>query len=260
MGLSSSSDKWCCHSDRAIHGLPFTKKILDDILVWGSSLPELYNRIRIIASRCNNLSIALSKKKFVDGNKISFAGLLLTEMGVKPDPARILSLSDFPVLKDVTGVRLFLSLANQLYGFVLDFAHMSVHNRALTAKKNVFQWLEEHQAEFDKIKHLLTCDMFVLHFDPSLPVTILTDASRLHGLGYAMGHFVDGRFRVVACGSKSLTPIQQRYATIELECLGVYFAVDKCSFYPQSDPWHILIHEDEKHQLMWSQANLDQSA
>ena len=78
--------------------------------------------------------------------------------------------------------------------------------------------------------------MVVMHFDPSLPVTILTDASRLHGLGYAMGHFVDGRFREVACGSKSLTPTQQRYATIELECLGVHFAVDKCSFYLKGAP------------------------
>ena len=48
-----------------------------------------------------------------------------------------------------------------------------------------------------------------MHFDPNLPVTILTDASRLHGLGYAMGHFVDGRFRVLACGSKSLMQTQQ---------------------------------------------------
>ena len=75
-----------------------------------------------------------------------------------------------------------------------------------------------------------------MHFDPNLPVTILMDASRLHGLGYAMGHFVDGRFRVVACGSKSLTPTQQRYATIELECLGVHFAGDKCSFYLKGAP------------------------
>ena len=66
MGLSSSSDEWCRHSDRAIHGLPFTKKIVDDILVCGSSLPELYERIRIIASRCDSLNIALSKKKVRD--------------------------------------------------------------------------------------------------------------------------------------------------------------------------------------------------
>ena len=142
----------------------------------------------------------MSKKKFVIGNEISFAGLLLTEKGVKPDPARISALSDFPVPKDVTGVRSFLGLANQLSGFVPDFAHMSVNLRALTAKRNVFQWLEEHQEEFDKIKRLLTSDMVVMHFDPNLPVTILTDASHIHGLGYAIGHFVNGRFRVVACG------------------------------------------------------------
>ena len=71
------------------------------------------------------------------------------------------------------------------------------------------------------------------HFDPKLPVVVLTDASRLFGLGYAMGHMIDGRFRLVmvTCGSKSLTPTQQRYSTIELECLSVHFAVSKCSFY-----------------------------
>ena len=66
---------------------------------------------------------------------------------------------------------------------------------------------------------------------PNLPVTVLTDASRLFGLGYAMGHFIGGQFKLVTCGSKSLTPTQQRYSTIELECLVVHFAISKCSFY-----------------------------
>ena len=132
--------------------------------MWGSSLPELYDRIRVIAARCNDLNIALSKKKFLIGKEISFAELLLTEKGVKPDATRILALSDFPVPKDVTVVRSFLGLANQLSGFVSDFAHMSVRLKALTATKNVFQWLEEHQEEFDKIKRLLTSDMVVIHF------------------------------------------------------------------------------------------------
>ena len=236
MGLSSSSDQWCRHSDRAIQGFPFTKKIVDYILVWASNLPELYDRIRLIAKRCETLNIALSQKKFEIGSEISFAGLLLTGKGVNPDPARVTALSDFPVPKDVTGVCSFLGLANQLSGFVPDFTHMKVNLRALTAKKNVFQWLPEHQEDFKKVKKLLTSDIVVTHFDPNLPVTFLTDASRLHGLGYAMGHFIDGKFKVVACGSKSLTPTQQKYTTIELECLAVHFAVDKCSFYLKGAP------------------------
>ena len=97
MVLSSSSDEWCRHSDRAIQGFPFTKKIVDDILVWASNLLELYDRIWLIAKRCESLNIALNHKKFKIGSEISFTGLLLTEKGIKPDPARVSALSDFPV-------------------------------------------------------------------------------------------------------------------------------------------------------------------
>ena len=34
MGLSSSSDEWCRHSDRVVEGFSWCKKIVDDILIW----------------------------------------------------------------------------------------------------------------------------------------------------------------------------------------------------------------------------------
>ena len=83
--------------------------------------------------------------------------------------------------------------------------------------------------------------MVVTHFDPKLPVTVLTDASHLHGLGYAMGHFVNGQFKLVTCGSKSLTATQQRYSTIELECLVVHFALTKCSFCLKGAKYFIVV-------------------
>ena len=156
MGLSLSSDKWCCHSDRAIEGMPFAKKIVDDILVWATDLPTLYEKVRAIAARCGNFNIALSRKKFAVGAELSFAGLIFSAEGIRPDPERIVSLTRFPVPRDVTGVRSFLGLANQLSGFVPDFAHMTVRLVELTAKKNTFLWLEDHQREFEKVKQLLT--------------------------------------------------------------------------------------------------------
>ena len=38
MGLTARSDEWCRHSDALIEGLDFTKKIVDDILVWAPDL------------------------------------------------------------------------------------------------------------------------------------------------------------------------------------------------------------------------------
>ena len=67
------------------------------------------------------------------------------------------------------------------------------------------------------------------------PVYLLTDASRLFGLGYALGHIeLDncGKeiFKIVHCSSKGRTSTQQRYSTIELECLAIAWATLKCSF------------------------------
>ena len=79
------------------------------------------------------------------------------------------------------------------------------------------------------------------HFDPSENIILLTDASCLHGLGYASGHIdVDStgskHFKIVHYGSKGLTSTQQRYSTIELECLAIVWAISKCSFYLHGRP------------------------
>jgi len=113
---------------------------------------------------------------------------------------------------------------------------MAYRLHSLTSKKATFIWLPEHEEDFIKIKNVLTEKMLVNHFDSRLPVTVLTDASRLHGIGFAMGHLIDGKFHMVVCGSKSLTPTQRRYSTVELECLAIHYAVDKCSFYLRGHP------------------------
>ena len=67
------------------------------------------------------------------------------------------------------------------------------------------------------MKSILSDKLLTRHFDPSLPVQLLTDASRQHGLGYALCQpCPDGSISIITCGSKALSPTQQRYATVEL--------------------------------------------
>ena len=52
----------------------------------------------------------------------------------------------------------------------------------------------------------------------------------------ALGHIdIDSagskHFKIVHFGSKGLTSTQQRYSTIELECLAILWAITKCFFY-----------------------------
>ena len=160
---------------------------------------------------------------------------MVSDRGVRPDPSRIAALKNFPVPNDQTSVRSFLGLCNQLAFFIPDFQHHTVALRQLTGKGRSFLWLPEHQVEFDKLKNILSSDLIVRHFNHQRPVYLLTDASRLFGVGYALGHMdrdPSGKeiFKIVNCGSKGLTPTQQRYSTIELECMAIVWAILKCSF------------------------------
>ena len=37
-GLNASSDEWCRRSDAILDGLPWAKKIVDDVLVWANDM------------------------------------------------------------------------------------------------------------------------------------------------------------------------------------------------------------------------------
>ena len=99
---------------------------------------------------------------------------------------------------------------------------MSAGHRPLLKKGNAWVWEKEHEEEFNKIKNLLTSPTIAKPFDDAKETILLTDASRLHGLEYALVQKSrKGELSLIQCGSRSLTPTQQRYATIELECLAI---------------------------------------
>ena len=129
--------------------------------------------------------MTLSLSKFHIDNTLKFAGCVISIKGVFPNPDRVSALSNFPVPSDQTGVRSFLGLGNQLELFVPHFQHHTVALRQLTGKGRSFIWLPEHQVEFDMLIRILSGDLVVRHFDARRPVVLLTDASRLFGLGYS---------------------------------------------------------------------------
>ena len=232
MGLNSSNDEFCARTDPAIAGYDWAVKIVDDILVQAPDLATLHERVRLVLGRCRDMGITISLKKLEMGQSIKFAGHIVSADGVKPDPEKIKALTDFPAPKNLTELRSFLGLANQLANFVPDLTHMTIGMRHLLKKNSVYNWLPDHQQEFEKVKRLLTSDLLVKPFDPTLPTELLTDASRLHGLGFMLWQrSSDGSPRIIHCGSVSLTDAQRNYAVVELELLAVQWAIQKCRYY-----------------------------
>ena len=59
-----------------------------------------------------------------------------------------------------------------------------------------------------------------------------TDSAREGGLGFCLRQRDDaGRWRFIQCGSRFLSETESRYATIELEMLGIAWSCKKCTQY-----------------------------
>ena len=102
--------------------------------------------------------------------------------------------------------------------------------------------LEEHQQAFERMKKLLTSNVIVKFFDSSLPTELLTDASRLKGLGFALIQVdKNNQLCLVSCGSRSLSSAESRYATVELECLAIHFALGKCRHFLLGMPMFTIV-------------------
>ena len=235
MGLAPSSSSWCFSSDPLVEGLPYAKKIVDDVIGWGT--PQTWeDRARKILLRAREMGITISLKKFEVGTEILFAGYTVGTRGVTPDPNMTESIAKFPAPTDKTELRSFLGLCNQLGFFVPDLAQMTAAMRTLLKKETAWLWTEDMQAEFESAKQALTSDLVVKPFDPEMETILLTDASRLKGLGFALmqrprSHEGLDSHHLVQCGSCSLTDTQRRYAIVELEALAISWAVRKCHFW-----------------------------
>ena len=231
MGLNISSDGFCYRTDEILRPVPDLLKIVDDALLQAPTKAELLRRFRLALECCRRHNLTLSVDKIEFGQEIHYAGYLLSANGVKPDPKRLAAITEFPQPTDLKTLRGFLGLANQLGHFMPDLAHMTKPLRQLLKKETAWQWTVEQQRAFDQTKELLTSPSIVQPFKQGREIELLTDASRLCGLGYALMQKEGDRRYLIQCGSRSLNSAETRYATNELECLAICWAIRDCKHY-----------------------------
>ena len=231
MGMSCSADEWNRRSDEALFSggrIPGVMKIVDDILICASSLEELESKAIQVLSRLQKANIKVSKKKLRMGKSVPFAGFIVSESGVTPDPDNIICLQNVSPPKTQRQLKGFLGAIRQLQIFAPDLSHILRPLYDLTMKKNAFLWTDSQQQAFDKIKDLLKSDLKVTFFDSKKKSILLCDASKLFGIGHALcQQEEDGKLRLIQCASRSLTPTENNYSVTELEMLAIVYAFQK---------------------------------
>ena len=232
-GVSSISDHYNRRMDEAFAGLTGFKKIVDDVVIYSRTREEHIRDVRAFMKRCEERGISLNRQKLqLAQPTVKFAGFILSQDGYRPDPQLTSAISLFPTLKNVSDLRSFFGLVNQVASFVDDVSELLMPLRPLLSSRNEFIWGEQHERAFEAAKAALTSIQTMAYFDPRRPTSLSTDASRLKGFGFVLRQQQeDGNWRVIQAGSQFLTPTESRYATIELEATAVVWAMKKCHIF-----------------------------
>ena len=228
MGLNCSGDEFCRRSDSALQGAKGYLKLVDDILVYGDSMEQLKTRLEDILQRCQDNGITISKKKIEVGTCVTFAGFDVSAEGYTPTADRYEAIKNFATPKNLTGARSFHGLTQGFYEFAPELAQISEPITKCLSTKTAFNWGPDQEESMQKIKTLLTSNLVLKNFDPSLKTQLITDASKI-GIGFVLRQQeAYGKWRLIQCGSRCLNGPESRYAVCEIEALAILYAIEKC--------------------------------
>ena len=200
---------------------------LDDIVLYSKSPEEHLEHLQDIFSRLEKAGLKLkpSKCSFFR-KKVKYLGHVISEEGVAPDPEKVSVIKRLQAPKTVREVRSVVGMASYYRKFINNFSQIIRPLTELTKKHVRFEWNEERQKAFEKIKQSLSEAEVLAHPDFKRPFKLYTDAS-LYAVGAVLTQDFDDGEHVIQYLSKQLTTGQQKWPTIEREAYAIIHAVNK---------------------------------
>ena len=203
---------------------------IDDLIIFSKSWEEHVSHIRAALERLKGAWLTAKLSKCCFGTtSCTYLGHVVGSGVVRPEPSKVHAVLTFPIPATKTHVRAFLGLTGYYRRFIPNYASLAVPLTDLTKKSAPMQvqWNDQCNQAFEDLKNLL-CSSPVLQSPDFEKPFIQTDASD-RGLGAVLSQRDDrGSDHPVAYYSRKLLPREERYSTIEKECLAI--KVSMCHF------------------------------
>ncbi|XP_055604664.1 uncharacterized protein K02A2.6-like [Uranotaenia lowii] len=214
--------------DQMLTGLVHTSGYLDDVVVGGINDEDHRKNLRAVFQRFEEFGFTIRAEKCSFGkSQIRYLGHLLDRHGLRPDPTKIETILKLPAPADVSGVRSFLGALNYYGKFVPNMRTLRYPMDELLKEGVEFRWTTDCQRSFDRFKEILSSDLLLTHYDPTLEIIVSADASSV-GVGATISHkFPDGKIKVVQHAARALTKAEQGYSQPDREGLAIIFAITK---------------------------------
>ena len=249
-GLKNAGDSFC----RAINSvfnqmqnLNNVKSYVDDVLVHATTFEQYFKTLEDILKllRAHELRLNAKKCKFLTP-EVKFLGRILNKSGYTADPVNVQAVKDLSPPKNLKQLQCAIGRFVWLREFIscnigeevanFAFSHILKELTKLNKKSKKFDWPNSAQSAFDLVKSRLSSDKIIYFADFSQRFCLVTDASNFDVAGILM-RLIDGKQRIIATVSKTLSETEQIWSAGERECYAILFSVEKLDYFlkgPQS--------------------------
>ena len=194
----------------------------DDVIIRGGNFEEMMENLGAVLSRMfkAGLTLNLAKCLFCQP-KVTFLGHEVSSEGLSPDPVKVQTVLSWPIPKTAKQMSSFLGLSNYFKAFIKGYAVICAPLFRLCNRDVRFEWTDECQLAFDRLKRALTeAPVLTLPaFDEGAGEFILECDASGSGVGAVLLQMTSEGEKVIAYGSKRLSKSQRNYSATKRELL-----------------------------------------
>jgi hypothetical protein len=186
---------------------------------------EQHLRMVLQVLREHRLYAKLSKCSFYQ-RQIHYLGHIISEEGIVVDPKKVEAIKEWTTPRNVAEVRSFMGLAGYYKRFIAGFSKIAYPITSLQRKEKKFQWTEECEKSFQRLKQLLTSAPILRIANPNMDFVVCTNACK-EGLGGVLNH----NGFVICYEFRKLKEHENNYATHDLELEAIVHTLNKWRHY-----------------------------
>ena len=217
---------------------------IDDIIVHSSSNADHVEHLRRVFTKLEAINMTLSFKEcHFAFTSVKVLGHIVSGLLMSVDMNKVKAIQAITPPVNVGDVLSFLGMCGHYRQYINDFSTIALPLSKITRKAKVFEWTEERQNAFVRLKELLMDAPSLALPDFDKPFILYTDASFI-GLGAALHqvHVLNNKNveLPVFWISRALRNAELRYGATQLECLAVVWALEKLHYYLEGTTFEIV--------------------
>ena len=234
-GLNGAPASFQRMMDLVVDGMQdFAAAYLDDLVVYSDSWEDHLEHLKMMLQKLREAGLTVKPRKCQFGmDHCVYLGHVVGGGKIQPEASKIDVVDSFVVPTTKKQVRAFLGLTGYYRKFIPNYASVAAPLTDLTKKTapNNVCWNQQCDKAFKELKRLLCTSPVLRNPDFSRRFILQTDASD-RGVGAVLSQKdKNGEEHPVGYFSKKLLPREERYSTIEKECLAIKLGVQAFRVY-----------------------------